>query len=253
MSDAPIIEARGLNLWYGPNHALKDISVAVPAHEITAFIGPSGCGKSTFLRTLDRMNDLIPNVKITGEVDFNGENIYAPSVDVTWLRSRIGMVFQKANPFPMSIYDNITYGPRLHGVHNKAELDELVESSLQGAALWNEVKDRLKKSALGLSGGQQQRLCIARALAVKPEVLLMDEPTSALDPGSTMKVEELMSELKKNYTVVIVTHNMQQAARISDRTAFFLLGELVEAGPTAQIFSTPQDKRTEDYISGRFG
>ena len=253
MSDAPIIEARGLNLWYGPNHALKDISVAVPAHEITAFIGPSGCGKSTFLRTLDRMNDLIPNVKITGEVDFNGENIYAPSVDVTWLRSRIGMVFQKANPFPMSIYDNITYGPRLHGVHNKAELDELVESSLKGAALWNEVKDRLKKSALGLSGGQQQRLCIARALAVKPEVLLMDEPTSALDPGSTMKVEELMSELKKNYTVVIVTHNMQQAARISDRTAFFLLGELVEAGPTAQIFSTPQDKRTEDYISGRFG
>ena len=253
MSDAPIIEARGLNLWYGPNHALKDISVAVPAHEITAFIGPSGCGKSTFLRTLDRMNDLIPNVKITGEVDFNGENIYTPSVDVTWLRSRIGMVFQKANPFPMSIYDNITYGPRLHGVHNKAELDELVESSLKGAALWNEVKDRLKKSALGLSGGQQQRLCIARALAVKPEVLLMDEPTSALDPGSTMKVEELMSELKKNYTVVIVTHNMQQAARISDRTAFFLLGELVEAGPTAQIFSTPQDKRTEDYISGRFG
>ena len=253
MSDAPIIEARGLNLWYGPNHALKDISVAVPAHEITAFIGPSGCGKSTFLRTLDRMNDLIPNVKITGEVDFNGENIYAPSVDVTWLRSRIGMVFQKANPFPMSIYDNITYGPRLHGVHNKAELDELVESSLKGAALWNEVKDRLNKSALGLSGGQQQRLCIARALAVKPEVLLMDEPTSALDPGSTMKVEELMSELKKNYTVVIVTHNMQQAARISDRTAFFLLGELVETGPTAQIFSTPQDKRTEDYISGRFG
>ena len=253
MSDAPIIEAKGLNLWYGPNHALKDISVAVPAHEITAFIGPSGCGKSTFLRTLDRMNDLIPNVKITGEVDFNGENIYAPSVDVTWLRSRIGMVFQKANPFPMSIYDNITYGPKLHGVHNKAELDELVESSLKGAALWNEVKDRLKKSALGLSGGQQQRLCIARALAVKPEVLLMDEPTSALDPGSTMKVEELMSELKKNYTVVIVTHNMQQAARISDRTAFFLLGELVEVGPTAQIFSTPQDKRTEDYISGRFG
>ena len=253
MSDAPIIEARGLNLWYGPNHALKDISVAVPAHEITAFIGPSGCGKSTFLRTLDRMNDLIPNVKITGEVDFNGENIYAPSVDVTWLRSRIGMVFQKANPFPMSIYDNIAYGPRLHGTHSKAELNDLVEKSLRGAALWDEVKDRLKKSALGLSGGQQQRLCIARALAVKPEVLLMDEPTSALDPGSTMKVEELMSELKKNYTVVIVTHNMQQAARISDRTAFFLLGELVEAGPTAQIFSTPQDKRTEDYISGRFG
>ena len=253
MSDAPIIEAKGLNLWYGPNHALKDISVAVPAHEITAFIGPSGCGKSTFLRTLDRMNDLIPNVKITGEVDFNGENIYAPSVDVTWLRSRIGMVFQKANPFPMSIYDNVAYGPRTHGVRSHAKLDDIVERSLRSAAIWDEVKDRLKKSAMGLSGGQQQRLCIARALAVKPEVLLMDEPTSALDPGSTMKVEELMSELKKNYTVVIVTHNMQQAARISDRTAFFLLGELVEAGPTAQIFSTPQDKRTEDYISGRFG
>ena len=253
MSDAPIIEARGLNLWYGPNHALKDISVAVPAHEITAFIGPSGCGKSTFLRTLDRMNDLIPNVKITGEVDFNGENIYAPSVDVTWLRSRIGMVFQKANPFPMSIYDNIAYGPRTHGVRNRAKLDEIVERSLRSAAIWDEVKDRLKKSALGLSGGQQQRLCIARALAVKPEVLLMDEPTSALDPGSTMKVEELMSELKKNYTVVIVTHNMQQAARISDDLAFFLVGEMVEFGDTKQIFSHPQDKRTEDYISGRFG
>ena len=249
----PILEAKSLNLWYGPNHALHDVSVAIPERQITAFIGPSGCGKSTFLRTLNRMNDLIPSVKIEGEVDFHGKNIYDARVDPTLLRKRIGMVFQKANPFPMSIYDNITYGPRLHGVHNKAELDELVESSLQGAALWNEVKDRLKKSALGLSGGQQQRLCIARALAVKPEVLLMDEPTSALDPGSTMKVEELMSELKKNYTVVIVTHNMQQAARISDRTAFFLLGELVEAGPTAQIFSTPQDKRTEDYISGRFG
>ena len=253
MSDAPIIEARGLNLWYGPNHALKDISVAVPAHEITAFIGPSGCGKSTFLRTLDRMNDLIPNVKITGEVDFNGENIYAPSVDVTWLRSRIGMVFQKANPFPMSIYDNIAYGPRTHGVRNRAKLDEIVERSLRSAAIWDEVKDRLKKSALGLSGGQQQRLCIARALAVEPEVLLMDEPTSALDPISTSKVEELATELKENYTIVMVTHNMQQAARISDKTAFFLLGELVEMGPTERVFATPVDKRTEDYISGRFG
>ena len=253
MSDAPIIEARGLNLWYGPNHALKDISVAVPAHEITAFIGPSGCGKSTFLRTLDRMNDLIPNVKITGEVDFNGENIYAPSVDVTWLRSRIGMVFQKANPFPMSIYDNIAYGPRTHGVRNRAKLDEIVERSLRSAAIWDEVKDRLKKSALGLSGGQQQRLCIARALAVEPEVLLMDEPTSALDPISTSKIEDLAMELKSDYTIVIVTHNMQQAARISDKTAFFLLGELVEFGPTEQVFSMPKDKRTEDYITGRFG
>ena len=253
MSDAPIIEARGLNLWYGPNHALKDVSVAVPAHEITAFIGPSGCGKSTFLRTLDRMNDLIPNVKITGEVDFNGENIYAPSVDVTWLRSRIGMVFQKANPFPMSIYDNIAYGPRTHGVRNRAKLDEIVERSLRSAAIWDEVKDRLKKSALGLSGGQQQRLCIARALAVEPEVLLMDESTSALDPISTSKIEDLACELKDHYTVVMVTHNMQQAARISDNTAFFLLGELVEFGKTEQVFSTPADKRTEDYITGRFG
>lgn len=253
MSDAPIIEARGLNLWYGPNHALKDISVAVPAHEITAFIGPSGCGKSTFLRTLDRMNDLIPNVKITGEVDFNGENIYAPSVDVTWLRSRIGMVFQKANPFPMSIYDNIAYGPRTHGVRNRAKLDEIVERSLRSAAIWDEVKDRLKKSALSLSGGQQQRLCIARALAVEPEVLLMDESTSALDPISTSKIEDLACELKARYTVVMVTHNMQQAARISDNTAFFLLGELVEFGKTEQVFSTPADKRTEDYITGRFG
>ena len=253
MSDAPIIEARGLNLWYGPNHALKDISVAVPAHEITAFIGPSGCGKSTFLRTLDRMNDLIPNVKITGEVDFNGENIYAPSVDVTWLRSRIGMVFQKANPFPLSIYDNIAYGPRTHGIKNRAKLDEIVEKSLRGAAIWDEVKDRLKKNALGLSGGQQQRLCIARALAVEPEVLLMDEPTSALDPISTSKIEELAMQLKEQYTIVIVTHNMQQAVRISDRTAFFLLGELVECGDTQQLFSQPQDQRTEDYITGRFG
>ena len=248
-----IIEVKDLNLWYGAHHALHSVSVSIPAHEITALIGPSGCGKSTFLKTLNRMNDLIPGVRIEGEVNYSGQNIYDPAVDPTWLRKQIGMVFQKANPFPMSIYDNITYGPKLHGVRNKAELDELVESSLRGAALWDEVKDRLKKSALGLSGGQQQRLCIARALAVKPEVLLMDEPTSALDPGSTMKVEELMSELKKDYTVVIVTHNMQQAARISDRTAFFLLGELVEVGPTAQIFSAPQDKRTEDYISGRFG
>ena len=253
MSDAPIIEARGLNLWYGPNRALKDISVAVPAHEITAFIGPSGCGKSTFLRTLDRMNDLIPNVKITGEADFNGENIYAPSVDVTWLRSRIGMVFQKANPFPMSIYDNIAYGPRTHGVRNRAKLDEIVERSLRDAAIWDEVKDRLRKNALGLSGGQQQRLCIARALAVEPNVLLMDEPTSALDPISTSKIEELAMELKEKYTIVIVTHNMQQAVRISDQTAFFLLGELIEYSNTEQLFSQPKEKKTEDYITGRFG
>ena len=253
MSDAPIIEAKDLNLWYGPNHALKNISVSIPVHEITAFIGPSGCGKSTFLRTLNRMNDLIPNVKITGEVDFNGENIYAPSVDVTRLRSEIGMVFQKANPFPMSIYDNVAYGPRTHGVHNRAKLDEIVENSLRSAAIWDEVKDRLKKSALGLSGGQQQRLCIARALAVEPEVLLMDESTSALDPISTSKIEDLAGELKDRYTVVMVTHNMQQAARISDNTAFFLLGELVEFGKTEQVFSTPADKRTEDYITGRFG
>ena len=248
-----IIETKALKLWYGEKQALHGIDMAIPQHEITALIGPSGCGKSTFLKTLNRMQDLVPGVRIEGQVLYEGQNIYDPQVDVTWLRKRIGMVFQKANPFPMSIYDNITYGPKLHGVRNKAELDELVETSLRGAALWDEVKDRLKKSALGLSGGQQQRLCIARALAVKPEVLLMDEPTSALDPGSTMKVEELMNELKKNYTVVIVTHNMQQAARISDRTAFFLLGELVEVGPTNQIFSTPRDKRTEDYISGRFG
>ena len=230
---------------------LKGISTTFHENEGVSIIGPSGGGKSTFRRTLNRMNDLIPGVRITGDVRYEGKDIF--QAEVNNLRKEVGMVFQKPNPFPMSIYDNITYGPKLHGVRNKAELDELVESSLKGAALWNEVKDRLKKSALGLSGGQQQRLCIARALAVKPEVLLMDEPTSALDPGSTMKVEELMSELKKDYTVVIVTHNMQQAARISDRTAFFLLGELVEVGPTAQIFSTPQDKRTEDYISGRFG
>lgn len=247
------IAIKDLNLYYGAFHALHGINLDIERGKITAFIGPSGCGKSTFLRTLDRMNDLIPNVKITGEVDFNGENIYAPSVDVTWLRSRIGMVFQKANPFPMSIYDNIAYGPRTHGVRNRAKLDEIVERSLRYAAIWDEVKDRLKKSALGLSGGQQQRLCIARALAVEPEVLLMDESTSALDPISTSKIEDLACELKDRYTVVMVTHNMQQAARISDNTAFFLLGELVEFGKTEQVFSTPTDKRTEDYITGRFG
>ena len=249
----PILEAKQLNLWYGTNHALHDVSVAIPAHEITAFIGPSGCGKSTFLRTLNRMNDLIPSVKITGQVIFHEENIYDGGVDPIWLRRRIGMVFQKANPFPMSIYDNIAYGPRTHGVKNKAKLDEIVEKSLRGAAIWDEVKDRLKKNALGLSGGQQQRLCIARALAVEPEVLLMDEPTSALDPISTSKIEELAMELKEKYTIVIVTHNMQQAVRISDHTAFFLLGELVEYGETEKLFSQPQDKRTEDYITGRFG
>ena len=248
-----ILSVENLCLWYGSHQALKDINIEIPEKSITALIGPSGCGKSTFLKTLDRMNDLLPDVKITGSVLYKGEDIFDASVDVSELRRQVGMVFQKPNPFPMSIYDNIAYGPRTHGVKNKAKLDEIVEKSLRGAAIWDEVKDRLKKNALGLSGGQQQRLCIARALAVKPEVLLMDEPTSALDPGSTMKVEELMSELKKNYTVVIVTHNMQQAARISDRTAFFLLGELVECGPTSEIFSTPKDKRTEDYISGRFG
>lgn len=242
-----------LDLHYGDFHALKNINMELPANEIIAFIGPSGCGKSTFLKTLDRMNDLVPNVRIEGSVTLCGEDIFAPEMEVTRLRRRVGMVFQKANPFPMSIYDNITYGPKIHGVRNRAELDELVERSLRGAALWDEVKDRLKKSALGLSGGQQQRLCIARALAVQPEVLLMDEPTSALDPGSTLKIEELMSELKKNYTVVIVTHNMQQAARISDRTAFFLMGELVEADKTSRIFDSPSDLRTENYIVGRFG
>ena len=253
MEENPILQTQQLELYYGGFQALKGIDMDIPARAVTAFIGPSGCGKSTFLRTLDRMNDLIPNVKITGEVDFNGENIYAPSVDVTWLRSRIGMVFQKANPFPMSIYDNIAYGPRTHGVRNRAKLDEIVERSLRSAAIWDEVKGRLKKSALGLSGGQQQRLCIARALAVEPEVLLMDESTSALDPISTSKIEDLACELKDRYTVVMVTHNMQQAARISDNTAFFLLGELVEFGKTEQVFSTPADKRTEDYITGRFG
>ena len=249
----PIIEISNLNLWYGEKQALRDVCASIPAHEITALIGPSGCGKSTFLKTLNRMQDLVPGVKIQGQVLYEGQDIYAPGVDVTWLRKRIGMVFQKANPFPMSIYDNIAYGPRLHGVRSKAQLDELVEKSLRSAAIWDEVKDRLKKSALGLSGGQQQRLCIARALAVEPDVLLMDEPTSALDPGSTMRIEELMSELKEKYTVVIVTHNMQQAARISDETAFFLLGEMIEKGPTEEIFSRPKDKRTEDYITGRFG
>lgn len=244
--------ARDLNLYYGDNHALKGINLDIDEKQITAFIGPSGCGKSTFLKTLNRMNDLVPGVKITGRVVLDGEDIYAKEVDVTLLRKKVGMVFQSPNPFPMSIYDNIAYGPRLHGVR-RLQLDEIVERSLRGAAIWDEVKDRLKKSALGLSGGQQQRLCIARALAVEPEVLLMDEPTSALDPISTMKIEELMSELKKNYTVAIVTHNMQQAARISDKTVFFLLGEVIEYGKTAELFSMPKDKRTEDYITGRFG
>lgn len=242
-----------LNLYYGENHALKDISMNISPQSVTALIGPSGCGKSTFLKTLNRMNDLIDSVKIEGEVTLDGENIYDPLVDTTLLRKKIGMVFQQPNPFPMSIYDNIAYGPRIHGIKNKARLDEIVETSLKGAVIFDEVKDRLKKSALGLSGGQQQRLCIARALAVEPEVLLMDEPTSALDPISTLKIEELMEELKKNYTVVVVTHNMQQAARVSDFTAFFLVGEVVEFDATDNIFSRPVDKRTEDYITGRFG
>ena len=250
---ASIITAHDLNLWYGDFKALKGISLDVGEREITALIGPSGCGKSTFLKTLNRMNDLVPNVRIEGDVRLRGEDIFSKEMQLTDLRRRVGMVFQKANPFPMSIYDNITYGPKLHGVRNKAELDELVESSLRGAALWDEVKDRLKKSALGLSGGQQQRLCIARALAVEPQVLLMDEPTSALDPISTSKIEELAIELKKQYTIVIVTHNMQQALRISDRTAFFLLGELIEYDDTERMFSTPSQKKTEDYITGRFG
>ena len=249
----PILYARNLNLHYGDFHALKNINIDIPEKKITAFIGPSGCVKSTFLKTMHRMQDLVPGVKIEGDLFFRGQDVNSKDVDVTELRRQIGMVWQKPNPFPMSIYDNITYGPKLHGNHSKAELDEIVERSLRGAALWDELKDRLKKSALGLSGGQQQRLCIARSLAVEPEVLLMDEPTSALDPASTMRIEELMSELKKNYTVVIVTHNMQQAARISDQCAFFLVGELVECAPTQQIFSMPADKRTEDYITGRFG
>ena len=248
-----IIDVKDLNLWYGTHQALHHVNIEIPEHEITALIGPSGCGKSTFLKTLDRMNDLVEDVKITGEVVYQGQDIYAPSVDVTWLRKQIGMVFQKPNPFPMSIYDNVAYGPRTHGVRSKVKLDEIVEKSLKGAAIWNEVKDRLKKSALGLSGGQQQRLCIARALAVEPDILLMDEATSALDPISTSKIEDLATELKEKYTIVMVTHNMQQAARISDKTAFFLLGELVEFGDTEKLFSMPHDKRTEDYITGRFG
>ena len=253
MDENIILSAKGLDLWYGPTQALKGVSMDIPEKQVTALIGPSGCGKSTFLKTLDRMNDLVPGIKITGSVQYRGQEIYAPNVDVTWLRKQIGMVFQKPNPFPMSIYDNVAYGPRTHGIKSKSRLDDIVEKSLQGAAIWDEVKDRLKKSALGLSGGQQQRLCIARALAVEPEILLMDESTSALDPISTSKIEDLALELKEHYTVVMVTHNMQQAARISDNTAFFLLGELVEFGKTEQLFSDPTDKRTEDYITGRFG
>jgi phosphate transport system ATP-binding protein len=248
-----ILSTEKLDLWYGDNKALKGISAEIPANRVTALIGPSGCGKSTFLRTLNRMNDLVPGVKIEGRVLYNGADIYDGAVDVTWLRRRIGMVFQKANPFPMSIYDNVAYGPRTHGTRSRSELDAIVERSLRDAAIWDEVKDRLKKSALGLSGGQQQRLCIARALAVEPDVLLMDESTSALDPISTAKIEELATQLKDRYTVVMVTHNMQQAARVSDSCAFFLLGELVEFGDTEQMFSMPRDKRTEDYITGRFG
>ena len=248
-----ILKAENLDLFYGENHALKGINMGIPERHITALIGPSGCGKSTFLRSINRMNDLIPSVRITGSLQYRGQDIYAPSLDVTWLRKQIGMVFQKANPFPMSIYDNIAYGPRTHGIRNKSQLDDIVEESLRGAAIWDEVKDRLKKSALGLSGGQQQRLCIARALAVKPDVLLMDEATSALDPISTSKIEELAVELKKDYTIIMVTHNMQQATRVSDKCAFFLLGELIEFGDTTQLFSMPRDKRTEDYITGRFG
>ena len=248
-----IISVQNLNLWYGSNQALYDVSMELPENQITAFIGPSGCGKSTFLKTLNRMNDLVDGVRIQGKLFYDGQDIYAPQVDTTWLRKEIGMVFQKPNPFPMSIYDNIAYGPRLQGIRAKVKLDEIVETSLRGAAIWDEVKDRLNKSALGLSGGQQQRLCIARALAVEPKVLLMDEPTSALDPISTSKIEELASELKKNYTIIMVTHNMQQAARISDKTAFFLLGKMIEFDSTEQLFSMPKDKRTEDYITGRFG
>ena len=253
MENNGIISVSGLNLRYGEHQALKDINIEIERNSITALIGPSGCGKSTFLKTLDRMNDLIPGVKITGDVRYNGDDIFSPSVDVSELRRQIGMVFQKPNPFPMSIYDNVAYGPRTHGIRSKAKLDETVERSLRGAAIWDEVKDRLKKNAIGLSGGQQQRLCIARALAVEPEVLLMDEPTSALDPISTSKIEELAINLKEKYTIIIVTHNMQQAVRISDNTAFFLLGELIEYGATEEIFSQPKDRRTEDYITGRFG
>ncbi len=248
-----IITTNDLCLWYGKTQALRDINISVPEGSITALIGPSGCGKSTFLKTLNRMNDLVPDARITGNVKYRGKDIFAPGTDVNELRRQIGMVFQKPNPFPMSIYDNIAYGPRTHGIRSKAKLDEIVETSLKNAAIWDEVKDRLKKSALGLSGGQQQRLCIARALAVDPDVLLMDEPTSALDPISTTRIEELAMELKSKYTIIIVTHNMQQALRISNKTAFFLLGELVECADTEKIFSKPQDKRTEDYITGRFG
>ncbi len=247
------ISTNQLNLYYGTNHALKDVNMELYTNKITAFIGPSGCGKSTYLKTLNRMNDLVPGVKIEGEVLLDGENIYDSRVDTTLLRKKIGMVFQQPNPFPMSIYDNVAYGPRIHGIKNKSELDDIVEKSLKGAALWEEVSGRLKKSALGLSGGQQQRLCIARALAVEPEVLLMDEPTSALDPISTLKIEDLMDELKEKYTVAIVTHNMQQATRIADHTAFFLVGEVVEYAPTTELFTAPKDSRTEDYITGRFG
>ena len=247
------ISVENLNLHYGENHALKNVNMEIADHAITAFIGPSGCGKSTFLRCLNRMNDLVEGCRVEGKVILDGEDIYDKRVDTTLLRKKVGMVFQQPNPFPMSIYDNIAYGPRLHGIKNKKELDEIVERSLQGAAIFEEVKDRLHKSALGLSGGQQQRLCIARALAVSPEVLLMDEPTSALDPISTLKIEELMETLKKKYTVVIVTHNMQQAARVSDDTAFFLVGEVIEKNATSEIFARPRDKRTEDYITGRFG
>ena len=248
-----ILTSENLCLWYGETQALKGISMEIPENSITALIGPSGCGKSTFLKTLNRMNDLVQGVKITGTVKYQGQDIFAPSVDVNLLRRDIGMVFQKPNPFPMSVYDNVAYGPRTHGIRSKARLDEIVEQSLRGAAIWDELKDRLKKSALGLSGGQQQRLCIARALAVGPKVLLMDEPTSALDPISTARIEELVEELKKQYTIVIVTHNMQQAVRISDKTAFFLLGELIEYDDTEKLFSMPQNKKTEDYITGRFG
>ena len=253
MSNKIKVKVENLNLYYGENHALKDVNMDIQENAVTAFIGPSGCGKSTFLKTLNRMNDLVDGVRIDGKVLLDGEDIYDPSVDTTILRKKVGMVFQQPNPFPMSIYDNIAYGPRVHGIRDKKRLDQIVEESLRGAAIFDEVKDRLKKSAMGLSGGQQQRICIARALAVQPEVLLMDEPTSALDPISTAKIEELMEDLKKKYTVIVVTHNMQQATRVSDQTAFFLVGEMVEFGDTKQIFSYSQDKRTEDYITGRFG
>ena len=248
-----IISVKDMCLWYGDHQALKNVNIEIPEKSITAFIGPSGCGKSTFLKTLNRMNDLIPGVKITGDIRYEGTDIFSKEVDVNNLRKEIGMVFQKPNPFPMSIYDNVAYGPRTHGITNRVQLDEIVERALRDAAIWDEVKDRLKKNALGMSGGQQQRLCIARALAVQPKILLMDEPTSALDPISTSRIEELVMELKETYTIVMVTHNMQQAVRVSDHTAFFLLGELVEFGKTDDIFSQPQDKRTEDYITGRFG